>query len=167
MSRYTIPTSDPRYEVVCGWDNPMGMLFGQVWDVTVPPGTEDDEACVLWVGLTKRVETVAALQAALAAYVTLPAALVAQLEAERATAGPRFAGPRRQVPRREALAPTGPPPLGAEPAEPPHHSGAVTTARSATRSDSTPPTGEDTTKQGDIGVIVCLLYGLEGKMAAW
>lgn len=144
MSRHTIVATDPRYEVVCGWDNPLATFFAQVWDVAVPPGTADEEACVLWVGLTRRVETVAALPAALADYVTLPAALVAQREAERAQADPHRRRPRRLVRRREALAPQGPRPAGrraerrghiplaAEPAEPPHDSArAVTTAQHA------------------------------------
>ena len=140
MSQYAISATDPRYDVVCGWDPPLQTLWAQVWDTTVPPGTEADAACLLWVGLTKRVETVAALQTALAAYVTLPAALVAQLEKERAQAGSRLVRPRRPVPRREALALEGPPPTGRAAATPAgggacgaatHSARAVTTARDA------------------------------------
>ena len=143
MSCSTMDAMDAHYEVVCGWYTPAGTSFGQVWETTVPPGTEDDEACLLGVGLTKRVATVAALQEALAAYGTLPKALVAPLEADREEAGPRLVQRRRQGPRRAALAPAGPPPLGAErsgAATPPgdgacgaatHSARAVTTARSA------------------------------------
>ena len=78
MSRYTLVPHDPRYEVIVGWDPPMQTLFGQVFVTTVE---DDDAACVLWVGLEVQALTiVAALQTALQAYATLPAAVAAQLE---------------------------------------------------------------------------------------
>ena len=62
MSRYTIAAQSPRYEVIVGWDPPMQTLFGQVFVTTAE---EDDEACVLWVGLeVQALTTVAALQGA-------------------------------------------------------------------------------------------------------
>ena len=86
MSRYTIPAQDPCYEVIVGWDPPMQTLFGQVFVTTAE---EDDEACVLWVGLeVQALTTVAALQDALQAYATLPAAVVAQLEHDQAHTAP-------------------------------------------------------------------------------
>ena len=86
MSRYTIPAQDPHYEVIVGWDPPMQTLFGQVFVTTAE---EDDEACVLWVGLeVQALTTVAALQDALQAYATLPAAVVAQLEHDQASTPP-------------------------------------------------------------------------------
>jgi hypothetical protein len=52
-------------------------LFGQVF-ATTAANTDDDAACVLWVGLeVQALTTVAALQDALQAYATLPAAVVA------------------------------------------------------------------------------------------
>ena len=86
MSRYTIPAQDPRYEVIVGWDPPMQTYFGQVFLITTE---EDDTACVLWVGLeVQALTTVAALQDALQAYATLPAAVVAQLEHDQASTSP-------------------------------------------------------------------------------
>ena len=86
MSRYAIAPHDPRYEVVVGWDPPMQTLFGQVFVTTAE---EDDAACVLWVGLdVQELTTVAALQDALQAYATLPAAVVAQLEHDQAHTPP-------------------------------------------------------------------------------
>jgi hypothetical protein len=50
---------------------------------------DDDAACVLWVGLeVQALTTVAALQDALQAYATLPAAVVAQLEHDQAHTTP-------------------------------------------------------------------------------
>jgi hypothetical protein len=64
----------------------MQTLFGQVF---VPTIEEDDTACVLWVGLeVQALTTVAALQEALQAYATLPAAVVAQLEDDQASSPP-------------------------------------------------------------------------------
>ena len=86
MSRYTIAPHDPHYEVIVGWDPPMQTLFGQVFVTTIE---EDDTACVLWVGLdVQELTTVAALQDALQAYATLPAAVVAQLEHDQASTPP-------------------------------------------------------------------------------
>lgn len=86
MSRYSISPHDPRYEVIVGWDPPMQTLFGQVFVTTV---ADDDTACVLWVGLeVQALTTVAALQDALQAYATLPAAVVAQLEHDQASTSP-------------------------------------------------------------------------------
>ena len=87
MSRYAIAHHDPRYEVVVGWDPPMQTLFGQVFVTTIEE--DDDAACVLWVGLeVQSLTTVAALQDALQAYATLPAAVVAQLEHDQAHTSP-------------------------------------------------------------------------------
>ena len=87
MRRYAIASHDPRYEVVVGWDPPMQTLFGQVFVTTIEE--DDDAACVLWVGLeVQALTTVAALQEALQAYATLPAAVVAQLEHDQASTSP-------------------------------------------------------------------------------
>ena len=86
MSRYAIAPHDPRYAVIVGWDPPMQTLFGQVFTTSIE---DDDAACVLWVGLEiQALTTVAALQAALQAYATLPAAVVAQLEHDQASTSP-------------------------------------------------------------------------------
>jgi hypothetical protein len=81
-----MPSYDPRYEVIVGWDPPLQSFFGQVLLTTVE---EEDAACVLWVGLeVQALTTVAALQDALQAYATLPADVVAQLEHDQAHTTP-------------------------------------------------------------------------------
>ena len=89
MSRYVIAPHEAHHQVIVGWDPPMQTLFGQVFATTVE---EDDAACVLWVGLeVQALTTVSALQDALQAYATLPAAVVAQLQHDQATTQPRSA----------------------------------------------------------------------------
>ncbi len=89
MSRSTIPAHTARYHVVVGWDAPLATFFGEVWDRTVPD-EDDDEACVLWAGAALgALPTVAALQACLQAYATIPADVVAQLHRDRTTSRPR------------------------------------------------------------------------------
>ena len=91
MSRYAIAPHDARSAVIVGWDPPMQTLFGQVF-ATTAANTDDDAACVLWVGLeVQALTTVAALQDALQAYATLPAEVVAQLQHDQATTRPRSA----------------------------------------------------------------------------
>lgn len=49
MSRHELPAAD-GFEVVVGWDPPLGTFFAQVWDRRVD---EDDPAAeVLWIGCT-------------------------------------------------------------------------------------------------------------------
>ena len=60
-----------------------------LWPGLCDHGRDDDAACVLWVGLeVKALTTVAALQAALQAHATLPAAVAAQLEHDQAHTPP-------------------------------------------------------------------------------
>jgi hypothetical protein len=47
MSRYSIPTQDPRLTVIVGWDNPLATFFSQVFDPSIE---DDDEAELLWIG---------------------------------------------------------------------------------------------------------------------
>ncbi len=95
MSRYVIAPHDAHSQVIVGWDTPMQTLFGQVFATTVE---EDDAACVLWVGLeVQALTTVAALQDALQAYATLPAAVVAQLQHDQAHTPPRSALQERML----------------------------------------------------------------------
>ena len=48
MSRYTIPSFDPNYEIIVGWDWPMRTYFAQVKDT---PKEEGDEGFMLvWIG---------------------------------------------------------------------------------------------------------------------
>ena len=70
MSRYNIPAQHPALTVIVGWDNPLGTLFAQVFDPSIE---EDAEACLLWIGTTpEAIPTVAALQAQLAGWTTIP-----------------------------------------------------------------------------------------------
>jgi hypothetical protein len=115
MSRYAIAPHDPRYQVIVGWDSPMQTLFGQVFDLTVE-AEDDDTACVLWVGLeVQALTTVAALQDALQAYGTLPAAVVAQLQHDQAHTPPRSALQERML--QWLSAPRRPPGPGPAPAD--------------------------------------------------
>ena len=86
MSRYSIPAQDSRLTVVVGWDNPLATFFAEVFDPSIE---DEDDAYVLWIGTAlQAIPTVAALQAQLAGWATLPAALVAQLTREQQAATP-------------------------------------------------------------------------------
>ncbi len=77
MSRSRIPAQDPRLTVIVGWDNPLVTFFAQVFN----PSIEDDaEADLLWIGTALwEIPTVAALQAQLADWATIPPAIVDRL----------------------------------------------------------------------------------------
>ena len=77
MSRYHFPAQDPRFTAVVGWDNPLTTFFAQVFN---PPIEDDDEACLLWIGTApEAIPTVAALQAQLADWATVPVDIVDRL----------------------------------------------------------------------------------------
>jgi hypothetical protein len=86
MSRYRIPAQHPPLTVIVGWDNPLQTLFAQVFD----PSIEDDEdAYLVWIGTALQdITTVAALQAQLAGWATIPADIVAQLTRDQQAATP-------------------------------------------------------------------------------
>jgi hypothetical protein len=97
MSRYPIPAHEARYHVVVGWDAPLTTFFGEVWDRTVPD-EDDDAACVLWAGTAlSALPTVDALQTCLAAFATIPADVVTQLQQDRITTTPRTPLQERMV----------------------------------------------------------------------
>ena len=97
MSRYTIPAHAARYHVVVGWDAPLSMFFGEVWDRTVSD-EDDDAACVLWAGAALgALPTVAALQTCLQAYATIPVDVVVQLQQDGANTKPRSPLQERMV----------------------------------------------------------------------
>ena len=86
MSRYSFPAQDPRLTVVVGWDNPLTTFFAQIVD---PSLDDEDEAYVLWIGTAPQaIPTVAALQAQLAGWATLPPAIVAHLTRDQQAATP-------------------------------------------------------------------------------
>jgi hypothetical protein len=86
MSRYSILAQQPGLTVIVGWDNPLQTLFAQVFD----PSIEDDEAaCLLWIGTApETIPTVAALQAQLAGWATIPPDIVDRLVRDQHAATP-------------------------------------------------------------------------------
>ena len=86
MSRYSIPAQQPGLTVIVGWDNPLQTLFAQVFD----PSIEDDEAaCLLWIGTAPgAIPTIAALQAQLVGWATIPPDIVERLTRDQQTATP-------------------------------------------------------------------------------
>jgi hypothetical protein len=86
MSRYSIRTQDPHFTAVVGWDNPLVTFFAQVFDPSIE---EDAEACLLWIGTApEAIPTVAALQAQLASWATIPPDIVAHLRRDQHAATP-------------------------------------------------------------------------------
>jgi hypothetical protein len=72
--------------VIVGWDHPVGTLFAHVFD----PSIEDDEAaCLLWIGTApEAIPTVAALQAQLTGWATIPPDIVDRLRRDQQAATP-------------------------------------------------------------------------------
>jgi hypothetical protein len=86
MSRYNIPAQNPALTVTVGWDNPLRTLFAQLFDPSIE---EDAEACLLWIGTApEAIPTVAALQAQLADWATLPNDIVERLIRDQQAATP-------------------------------------------------------------------------------
>ena len=86
MSRYSIPAQQPGLTVIVGWDNPLCTLFAQVFDPSIE---EDADACLLWIGTApEAIPTVAALQAQLASWATIPPDIVAHLRRDQHAATP-------------------------------------------------------------------------------
>ena len=85
MSRYTIPPQQPGLTVTVGWDNPLQTLFAQVFD----PSSEDADAYLLWIGTAPgAIPTVAALQAQLTGWATIPPAILDCLTRDQHAATP-------------------------------------------------------------------------------
>ncbi len=84
MSRYSIPAQHPGLTIIVGWDNPLVTFFAQAFD----PSVEDEaEADLLWIGTALReIPTVAALQAQLADWATIPPAIVERLTRDQQAA---------------------------------------------------------------------------------
>ena len=86
MSRYRVPAQDPALTVIVGWDNPLQTFFSQVFDPSIE---EDDEADLLWIGTApEAIPTVAALQAQLTGWATIPAPIVDRLSRDQQAAMP-------------------------------------------------------------------------------
>jgi hypothetical protein len=77
---------NPALTAVVGWDNPLQTFFAQVFDPSIE---EDEEADLLWIGTAlQEIPTVAALQAQLAGWATIPAAIVDRLTRDQQAATP-------------------------------------------------------------------------------
>jgi hypothetical protein len=86
MSRYSVPAQTPGLTVIVGWDNPLTTFFAEVFDPSIE---EDDEAYLLWIGTAPQaIPTVAALQAQLAGWATIPADIVGHLTWDQQAATP-------------------------------------------------------------------------------
>jgi len=86
MSRYSISAQQSGLTVIVGWDNPLTTFFAQVFDPSIE---EDVEACLLWIGTApEAIPTVAALQAQLVGWATIPDDIVARLRRDQHAATP-------------------------------------------------------------------------------
>ena len=86
MSRYRIPAQDPDLTVIVGWDNPLATFFVQVFNPSID---EDEDACLLWIGTAPgAIPTVAALQAQLTGWATIPPAILDCLVRDQQAATP-------------------------------------------------------------------------------
>ena len=86
MSRYSVPAQDPVLTVIVGWDNPLATFFAQAFN----PAIEDEaEADLLWIGTAfQEIPTVAALQAQLTGWATIPPDVVDRLTRDQQAATP-------------------------------------------------------------------------------
>ena len=82
MSRYTIQSFDPRFEIVVGWDWPMRTYFAQVLDNKNP---EDDENRPrVWIGTSfDEIQTPEELRAPIATYGNIPDDIIQALRDDR------------------------------------------------------------------------------------
>ena len=82
MSRYTIRSFNPNFQIVIGWDWPMRTYFAQVLDVTKQPGEEGFTR--VWVGGTfDEIQSPEALRTPIAAYGDITNEMVATLRTDR------------------------------------------------------------------------------------
>jgi hypothetical protein len=82
MSRYIIPSFDPAFEIVIGWDWPLKSFFAQVLDTRLTPG--DEGYARLWIGGTfDEIQNPEELQAPIASYADLTDEMLATLRADR------------------------------------------------------------------------------------
>ena len=86
MSRSRISAPQPGLTVIVGWDNPLLTFFAQVFDPSIE---EDADACLLWIGTAPgAIPTVAALQAQLTGWATIPPDIVDRLVRDQHAATP-------------------------------------------------------------------------------
>ena len=82
MSRHTI-RKDEQFEVVVGWDDPLGTFFGQVFDVQAGGGADDDVFLVMVGYKPGGITDLAGLQEAVASYASIPTNMCLTLLAEQ------------------------------------------------------------------------------------
>lgn len=88
MSRHQIPATLPGVTVVVGWDNPMSTFFAQV--TRIQDDDDERDPVAFWIGGAQGdVPTAEALADWLAPYADIPAAMIAQLRADRAASADR------------------------------------------------------------------------------
>ena len=86
MSRSSLSAQQPGLTVIVGWDHPLTTFFAQVFDPSIE---EDAEACLLWIGTApEAIPTVAALQAQLVGWATIPDDMVDRLTRDQQGATP-------------------------------------------------------------------------------
>jgi hypothetical protein len=86
MSRYSLSAQQPGLTGTVGWDNPLCTFFAQVFDPSIE---EDADACLLWIGTAPgAIPTVAALQAQLTGWATIPPAILDCLVCDQQAATP-------------------------------------------------------------------------------
>ena len=84
LARSLSSAQDPRLTVVVGWDNPLATFFVEVFDPSID---DEDEAYILWIGTAPQaIPTVAALQAQLTGWATIPDAIVGRLTRDQQAA---------------------------------------------------------------------------------
>lgn len=75
MSRYLIPSKNPRYEVTVGFDDPLETFFAMVADLG-----EQDDVYPLWVGTSLReVTSIETLEKTIEPYGNLPGTVKSRL----------------------------------------------------------------------------------------
>jgi len=83
MSRHTIECFSARFQLVVGWDRPLGSFFAQVEDLELTD--KDDDRVLVWVGASyAEIPTPEALQPHIAQYAIISDDMLATLRADRA-----------------------------------------------------------------------------------
>ena len=83
MSRHTIECFSARFQLVVGWDRPLGSFFAQVEDLQL--SDEDEDRILVWVGASyAEIATPEALQPHIAQYAIISDDMLATLRADRA-----------------------------------------------------------------------------------
>lgn len=85
MSRHVISAIDPSaHSVVVGWDNPLHTFFADVYDLSVPEDSDDDDLLLSLGNRHDAIQTVEELQAQLSEYAVIPNETAVLLNEEKA-----------------------------------------------------------------------------------